>query len=157
MRQTGIQNERIKKARNSLFLLLLLVFLIGCKRGRPFKETYSHYRAINRNDTADLSITTTKNFFKGDYKIIYGSKAIMDSGYVRGKIVGDTLIGNYYYISYGGQGESRPITLLMRNKKLISGSGALTKWLGFRYFDREVPIDYEAPQFVFEEVQVNPK
>lgn len=140
-----------------LFILFSLVFFISCNRKNKFREKYHYYRAINGRDTADLTISKSKNYFKGEFKIMYGSKAIMDSGYVRGKIVGDTLIGNYYYISYGGQGESLPITLLMRNKKLIYGSGVLTKWLGFRYFDTEIPIDFESPKYIFEKINENVK
>jgi hypothetical protein len=35
----------------------------------------------------------------GKYEIFYGHKTMKDSGYVRGKIVGDTLLGAYYYKS----------------------------------------------------------
>lgn len=134
-------------------LIFSLLFFISCTKEKKIKENFYSYQAISRRDTANLTITMSDHYFKGEFKIIYGSKAIMDSGYVRGKIVGDTLIGNYYYISYGGQGECMPITLLKKNKKLIFGSGALTKWLGFRYFDTDVPIDYEAPRFVFEKIK----
>jgi hypothetical protein len=42
--------------------------------------------------------STGDKYFMG-YEIFYGHKTMKDSGYVRGKIVGDTLLGAYYYKS----------------------------------------------------------
>jgi hypothetical protein len=146
----------MKKLLNNIIALIMifsLIILISCNKENKFKDSCHYYRAINGRDTADLSITMADHYFKGEFKIRYGNKAIMDSGYVRGKIAGDTLIGNYYYKSYGGLGESAPISLLMRNKKLIFGSGVVTNWMGFNYFNAEVPIDYESPKFIFKKVK----
>jgi hypothetical protein len=60
----------------------------------------------------------------GKYEIFYGHKTMKDSRICTGgKIVGDTLLGAYYYKSYGGLGLSKPIALLMKEDKLLLGSG----------------------------------
>ena len=66
----------------------------------------------------------------GKYEIFYGHKTMKDSGYARGKIVGDTLLGAYYYKSYGGLGLSKPIALLMKEDKLLLVTGVQSSVLG---------------------------
>jgi hypothetical protein len=64
----------------------------------------------------------------------YFMDIMKDSGYVRGKIVGDTLLGAYYYKSYGGLGLSKPIALLMKEDKLLLGSGVQSSVLGLFFY-----------------------
>ena len=124
-----IPKKNIVKLRNLLIMVLLITFMIGCNK-RKVEEKQHSFRAINGRDTAYLSLTTGDNYFMGKYEIFYGHKTMKDSGYVRGKIVGDTLLGAYYYKSYGGLGLSKPIALLMKEDKLLLGTGVQSSVLG---------------------------
>ena len=137
-----------------LIMLPLITFMIGCNN-RKVEEKQNSFRAINGRDTAYLSLTTGDNYFTGKYEIFYGHKTMKDSGYVRGKIVGDTLLGAYYYKSYGGLGLSKPIALLMKGDKLLLGTGIQSSLLGLVFFTSEVPINYDAPVFIFEKSKNN--
>ena len=68
---------------------------------------------------------------------------------MRRKIVGNTLLGAYYYKSYGSLGLSKPIALLMKEVKLLLGSGVQSSLLGLVFFTTEVPINYDQPVSIF--------
>jgi hypothetical protein len=144
--------KKIVKLMNLLIMLLLITFMIACNN-RKVEEKQHSFRAINGRDTAYLSLTTGDNYFIGKYEIFYGHKTMKDSGYVRGKIVGDTLLGAYYYKSYGGLGLSKPIALLMKEDKLLLGTGVQSSVLGLVFFTTDVPINYDQPIFIFEKFQ----
>ena len=144
--------KKIVKLMNLLIMLLLITFIIACNN-RKVEEKQHSFRAINGRDTAYLSLTTGDNYFIGKYEIFYGHKTMKDSGYVRGKIVGDTLLGAYYYKSYGGLGLSKPIALLMKEDKLLLGTGVQSSVLGLVFFTTDVPINYDQPIFIFEKFQ----
>jgi hypothetical protein len=144
--------KKIVKLMNLLVMLLLITFIIACNN-RKVEEKQHSFRAINGRDTAYLSLTTGDNYFIGKYEIFYGHKTMKDSGYVRGKIVGDTLLGAYYYKSYGGLGLSKPIALLMKEDKLLLGTGVQSSVLGLVFFTTDVPINYDQPIFIFEKFQ----
>ncbi|UZJ66249.1 hypothetical protein OKW96_09385 [Sphingobacterium sp. KU25419] len=57
--------------------------------------------AISKRDTAYLKITKRENYFYGKYIVQYGNSA-KDSGEIRGNILGDTLLGDYFYIPSSG-------------------------------------------------------
>ena len=135
-----------------LMTIFVVVTLVSCSHDKV-QESHHTFRAINGQDTAYLSLTTGDRYFIGNYEIFYGHKTMKDSGYVRGKIVGDTLLGAFYYKSYGGLGLSKPIALLKKKDKLLLGTGVQSSVLGLVFFTSEVPINYDAPAFVFEKFQ----
>ncbi|WP_413999756.1 hypothetical protein ACMDB5_04150 [Flavobacterium sp. W1B] len=132
---------------------LLLVLVIACDSKKESKANSVFYEAVNNRDTALLSIVTNGFSFNGNYEIIYGNKAIKDSGDVSGKIKGDTLIGTYNYKSYGGSWKRLPIAFLKKENKLILGNGVEGGYMGFVYFNPEVPLDFNSPKFIFEKTK----
>lgn len=147
-----ILNIKNSKKKIVKLMNLLITFMIACNN-RKVEEKQHSFRAINGRDTAYLSLTTGDNYFIGKYEIFYGHKTMKDSGYVRGKIVGDTLLGAYYYKSYGGLGLSKPIALLMKEDKLLLGTGVQSSVLGLVFFTTDVPINYDQPIFISEKFQ----
>ena len=148
------KNSKIKilKSLTLLISVLSAAIIFSCSHNKV-QENQNSFRAINGQDTAYLSLTTGDTYFIGQYEIFYGHKTMKDSGYVRGKIVGDTLLGAFYYKSYGGLGLSKPIALLKKKDKLLLGTGVQSSVLGLVFFTSEVPINYDAPTFVFEKFQ----
>jgi hypothetical protein len=135
----------------ALFSILLLSILYGCNKEKKFKEKKSFYRAVNGKDTAFLSISLTQTHFTGMYEIRYGTLG-KDSGDIRGKISGDTLIGLYNYKTYGGNNNIVPIALLRRGNKIMWGKGLAMSYMNIHYFSHDAPIDYDNSEFVFEEI-----
>lgn len=117
------------------------------------KKDYNHvvYRAVNNKDTAILAINESNKRFYGRYEISY-YRVGKDSGDVRGDIKGDTLRGDFHYISNGGSWKRIPIALLKKENKLFSGSGAIGTYMNLPCFMPGTPIDYNNSKFVFEEV-----
>ncbi len=150
------ENSKISTLRFMTLLITVssVAIVFSCSH-KKVEESQNYFRAINGRDTAYLSLTTGDTYFIGKYEIFYGHKSMKDSGYVRGKIVGDTLLGAYYYKSYGGLGLSKPIALLMKEDKLLLGTGVQSSVLGLVFFTSEVPINYDAPAFIFEKIQRN--
>jgi hypothetical protein len=62
--------------------------MIGCNK-RKVEEKQHSFRAL-MDEIQPTYHTTGDNYFMGKYEIFYGHKTMKDSGYVRGKIVGDT-------------------------------------------------------------------
>lgn len=138
-----------------LFSMLLLASIYGCDF-KSKKEEYTTYRAINGKDTAVLSISIDKNRFWGRYEIIYG-KMGKDSGEVRGEFIGDTLRGTYKFISFGGSKKQAPIAFLKKNNKLLLGKGVASSLMDMPVYMSDFPIDYNDPEFVFEEINISSK
>lgn len=149
--------ERLKKhiirLSTSLFVITVLLLLHSCNSKEKQKEKQIIYQAINaKNDTAILSLTINKNRFYGQYEIKYG-KSTKDSGSVKGNIIGDTLRGDFNYISYGGGVKITPIALLKKDDRLFLGNGVISTFLGIPCFVPEVPINYTDAEFVFDKVK----
>ncbi|WP_235889579.1 hypothetical protein [Flavobacterium restrictum] len=140
----------------ALFAILLVLTVFGCNKQKEFKRKYSFYRAINTNDTAYLSISVTKPFFVGNYEIRYENSG-KDSGEIRGKISGDTLLGLFNCITYGGNNKIVPIALLKKGNKLLLGKGLEMNYMNIHYFSKEEPIVYTNPEFVFEKINKSEK
>ncbi|WP_300098257.1 hypothetical protein [Flavobacterium sp.] len=141
--------KRIVSGKITLSILVLTALLYSCNFNK--KEAPSIYRAMNKKDTAVLTLTIDKNRFYGQYEVKYG-KIGKDSGSVRGEIIGDSLRGIYNYISYGGSWKKAPIALLKKNNQLLLGKGATTTLLDIPCFVPGIPIDYTNPEFVFEKM-----
>lgn len=134
-----------------LFFILLVSLLYGCNKENKFKKKESFYRAINGNDTAFLSLSFTQTHFTGLYEIRYGTLG-KDSGDIRGKISGDTLIGLYNYKTYGGNNNIIPIALLRRGDKIYWGKGLAMSLMNIHFFSKDVAMDYDNSEFVFEKI-----
>lgn len=145
------KRKRVLSNLATLFSILLLSLLCGCAKEKRFKEKKSFYRAINGKDTAFLSISLTQTHFTGMYEIRYGTLG-KDSGDIRGKISGDTLIGLYNYKTYGGNNNIVPIALLRKGNKILWGKGLALSYMNIHYFSHDTPIDYDNSKFVFEEI-----
>ncbi|SFD91052.1 hypothetical protein [Flavobacterium phragmitis] len=134
-----------------LFLFICLL-IVSCN-SKENKEKYNHkfYRAVNNKDTAVLDIKINDKRFYGRYEIShYGTGK--DSGDVRGDLRGDTLRGDYHYISFGGGWKRVPLALLKRDNKLYLGKGVIGTYFNLPCFVPDVPIEYNNSEFVFEEV-----
>jgi hypothetical protein len=118
------------------------------------KKGYNHvvYRAVNNKDTAILAINKSNKRFYGRYEISYYQVG-KDSGDVRGDIKGDTLRGDFHYISNGGSWKRIPLALLKKENKLFLGSGVIGTYMNLPCFMPGIPIDYSNSKFVFEEVK----
>ena len=139
--------------KNFLVVSLLSVFLFSCN-SKEDKYNYDRafYRAVNGEDTAILDIKINDKRFYGRYEITYHQFG-KDSGDVRGDMHGDTLRGDFHYISNGGSWKRIPIALLKKDDKLILGKGVIGTYFNLPLFIPEVPIEYNNSEFVFEKVE----
>ena len=131
-------------------LSLLILFLISCN-SKEEKDNYNRvfYRAVNGNDTAILDINISDKRFYGRYEISY-YKVGKDSGDVRGDIKGDTLRGDFHFISNGGSWKRIPLALLKKENKLFLGEGVIATYFNLPCFMPGTPIQYDKSGFVFE-------
>ncbi|RZK12672.1 MAG: hypothetical protein EOO46_02300 [Flavobacterium sp.] len=132
----------------TLFFISSLLVLTSCKDAKSANKIY--YQAINGKDTARLSVIYYEDRFFGQYERIYG-KSGKDSGNVRGQLVGDTLKGEFKYLSFGGSKSIRPIVFLRKDNRLLLGKGLIATYMEIPFYVKEVPIDYNTG-FVFEEI-----
>lgn len=139
--------------KNFLVVSLLSVFLFSCN-SKEDKDKYDRafYRAVNGKDTAILDIKINDKRFYGRYEVTY-HKFGKDSGDVRGDMHGDTLRGDFHYISNGGSWKRIPIALLKKDDKLILGKGVVGTYFNLPLFIPEIPIEYNNSEFVFEKVE----
>jgi len=135
-----------------LTVSLLFVFLISCN-SKEQKDKYNHliYRAVNNKDTATLDINISDKRFYGRYEISY-YKIGKDSGDVRGDIKGNTLTGDFHYISNGGSWKRVPLALLKKENKLLLGNGVIGTFMNLPCFIQGT-LSFNDPKFVFEEVK----
>ncbi len=135
-----------------LFLLLIMIFVISCN-SKENKSDYKKivYRAVNQKDTAVLTININDKRFYGRYEILYHELG-KDSGDVRGDIKGNTLTGDFHFISNGGSWKRIPIALLKKDKKLILGTGVVGTYMNLPCFIQGT-LNYNDPKFVFEEIR----
>jgi len=138
-----------------LLLLVVVVFsfIISCN-SKEDKSQYNQvmYRAVHNKDTAVLSLNINNKRFYGRYEISY-YKTGKDSGDVRGDIKGDTLRGDFHYISNGGSWKRTPIAILKKENKLFLGTGVIGTYFNLPLFMPDQPIEYDKSEFVFEEVK----
>ncbi len=72
---------------------------------------------------------------------------------MRGDIKGDTLRGDFHFISNGGSWKRIPLALLKKENKLILGKGVIGTYFNLPCFVPGVPIDYKNSEFVFEQIE----
>ncbi|MFC6099182.1 hypothetical protein [Olivibacter domesticus] len=128
-----------------MIALVFSVLFIGCRDG---KSTLS-YKAIDKKDTAVLSLNIHDKYFFGDCKISYGG-SVINSGKIKGDVKGDTLIGSFRYkLPSSAYYNTVPIALLKKGNSLIMGNGVISSYMNFPIYMKEVPIDYNNPKFIF--------
>nr|WP_121271189.1 hypothetical protein [Pedobacter schmidteae] len=134
--------------------LSLFLVIFGCSNGRVDRvDSKTVYRAIDKNDTATLSLRLRDQDFDGQLEINYHN-LYTDSGGVTGIVKGDTLKGTYRFQHYGIETwRSIPIAILKKDDQLIMGSGAMEIYIGMTYFKKNAQIDYQNPKFVFKKVK----
>ena len=134
------------------YIIFINIFLLitACTEEKALS---SSYLAIDGRDTADLKLTIDEKKFHGSYKINYADGEI-DSGWVKGIIKGDTLIGHFRYKQSGKAYDKRiPIALLRKyDKTLVLGKGHIASYMNIPYFWEEIPIQYNDPKFTFRPV-----
>lgn len=149
------KNQLLKPLMHGIIIVCTIaVFAVaGCNNERvSSKETKLLYRAINKDDTANLNVILKDKEFYGQYEINYHGD-FKDSGDVNGIVKGDTLLGTYHYQHYGIQEWYRiPIALLKKNHKLMMGVGSMEIYMNMTFFTKSIPIDYQHPMFIFEKV-----
>lgn len=135
-----------------VFVSLFSAFLFSCN-SKEEKDKYNRvlYRAINNKDTAVLDLNINDKRFYGRYEVTY-YKIGKDSGDVRGDLKGDTLRGDFHFISNGGSWKRIPIALLKKENKLILGTGVIATYFNLPCFMPGVPIEYDNSKFVFEKI-----
>jgi hypothetical protein len=138
--------------KSSFFLILILASIVSCN-SKAEKKVYKQvlYRAVNNKDTAILDINISDKRFYGRYEISYYQTG-KDSGDVRGDLKGNTLTGDFHFISNGGSWKRIPLALLKKENKLILGNGVVGTYMNLPCF---IPgtLTYKDPKFVFEEVK----
>jgi hypothetical protein len=137
--------------KNFIITSFFMIMLISCN-SKDEKSQYKHivYQAVNGKDTAILAINMNDKRFYGRYEVLY-HKIGKDSGDVRGDLKGDTLRGDFHYISNGGSWKRVPLALLKKENKLILGSGVIGIYFNLPCFMPGTPIEYNNSKYVFEE------
>jgi len=138
-------------AKTFIAVSLLLIVLISCTSKEKSKYKTVVYKAVNGNDTAVLAINISDKRFYGRCEISYYQKG-KDSGDVRGDIEGDTLRGDFHYISNGGSWKRIPLALLKKEEKLVLGTGIMGVFMNLPCFIQGT-LTYDDPKFVFTEVK----
>ena len=138
---------------NSLFFLIVIVTIIVSCNSKEEKSDFKiiTYHAVHEKDTAILTININDKRFFGRYEILY-NKIGKDSGNVRGDIKGDTLRGDFHYISNGGSWKRVPLALLKKENKLLLGNGVIGTFMNLPCFIQGT-LSFNDPKFVFEEVK----
>lgn len=129
------------------FGMLFALLTVACQSDIP-KEEYRNYTATHKNVKAYMNLRLGEKTFHGKYRIVFPGNAI-DSGEVKGKVLNDTLMGDYRFKQYGWKEmKIRPFILLHKGDSLIQGTGMELLYLGVFYFAPE-SISFENPRFVF--------
>lgn len=91
----------------------------------PSKSEQTCFNYVTNKDSASLSIIRNGNLFSGDlnYKLFEKDK---NSGKVKGKIIGDTLIADYTFQSEGME-STRQVVFLKMGDHLHEGFGEITE------------------------------
>lgn len=134
----------------SLISILSILLLISSCTSKENNYGDVYYQAVNGKDTAILALNISEKRFFGRYEILY-NKIGKDSGDVRGNIIGDTLRGDYHYISNGGNWKRVPLAFLKKDNNLIQGKGVIGTYMNLPCFFPGT-LSYKNPDFVFEEI-----
>ena len=133
----------------------LLSTFFGCSRPNEVENSaiQTSYIAINGLDTARLDLVIKGTSFKGTCAINFNNKYI-DSGEVRGRVHGDTLLGDFHYLHYGLEWKRIAIAFLKKDGQLVMGEGKQSIYLNIPFFRAGQPIRYDSVKFVFKKTPV---
>lgn len=129
---------------------LILLILNGC--GPEYDTKY--YKAISpdKGQTALLKLEISKDFFHGDYQVIYDDKS-KDDGKITGNVKGDTLTGNFRYLSRENARSIVPIVFLKTGKNLRLGTGEAGTYMGFKVYSRG-SVSFNDSLFLFQPIEI---
>jgi hypothetical protein len=133
-----------KLAMRGLMLSLFFLIIFSCSKESPRKH---FYKAAQDGTIALLALKIDDNYFYGKYEVRYKDSSI-ESGEVRGSIIGDTLKGRFKYITYGGHEKIAPFVLLQRGEVLKMGSGETWTYFNIPYYSSET-IKFNDSSFQF--------
>lgn len=131
----------------SFAIALSSLFLILCAcSSESVKE--QEYIAIYKRDTAYLKLQLYDHSYHGTLQI--HSSQYKESGKVQGKIIGDTLMGDFLYTPYKAKLEKRRALVFKRNAdSLIQGIGLEQIFMGIPHYDPS-SIHFDSARFVFQ-------
>ena len=135
---------------------IVSLFIFGCQSEKPKEKLMDDkktvcYQSISGNDTAWLSIDTSKKIINGLLTFNYVDKKEKYEGQFKGEMYGDTLRGHYdFKINKAEKWNRNPVAFLKKEGKLTMGVGQFMLIMGSAHFDNRVPIDYEKGRFTFE-------
>lgn len=128
-----------------LLIIAFLFLLTACNADASKQQNF--FTATEGKKTSLLVLVIKNNQFYGHCKVQY-AESIIDSGEVRGVVIGDTLKGRFTYISYGGAQEVKPFLLLKKGDTLKLGSGSTYTYLKIPYYIPE-SIQFKKDDFQF--------
>lgn len=135
----------IKQINLLLTLCLSILIFSSCHSSADKTEKYI---AIYKKDTAYLTLSIYNDTYHGKM-IVKGMGDDKELGKVHGKIIGDTLVGDFLYTPYRSKYEKRKAFVLKREANtLIQGNGLEHVYMGIPYFS-PASISFDNPKFVF--------
>lgn len=149
------------KIKYFLLLLMVIASLSSCSFFNNEEEVLDKsklvcYIAIDKGDTAWLSIDTSHKKINGLFTMSYGGKKKYD-GQVKGWILGDTLKAHFdFKVNKVDKWYRNPVAFLRKDNKLLMGVGETVLIWGSGHFDEKVPIDFDRGRFVFEPITCKP-
>ncbi len=150
------------KTNHLLFTALISIIIFSCQQEKKKEKVMDEkktvcYQSISGNDTAWLSIDTSKKIINGLLSFNYTDKKEKYEGQFKGEMYGDTLRGHYdFKINKAERWNRNPVAFLKRDGKLTMGIGQFMLIMGSAHFDNRVPINYDKGRFTFEETKCNP-
>ncbi|WP_437918782.1 hypothetical protein [Sphingobacterium sp. LRF_L2] len=135
--------------RTRFIFFLFFLFAIGIEScGTNNDRSSNSYTAIHNRDTALLRLTLYDKSFFGSL-IIRKPGHVIDSGKVQGKIIADTLLGDFYYLPFGSRHKKRrAIALLVRGDSLLRGRGVEKVYLGIPYHEPGT-VSFDSVDYTF--------
>lgn len=131
---------------SNLFLFIFsLVMLYSCtsKNGKV-----EEYEAIYKRDTAYLRLNIYGETYHGHLTIKKPSN-ITEKGEVEGKIIGDTLLGDYLYTPYKAKLKKRRALVFKREGgTLLQGFGLEKIFMGIPHFNPN-SLHFDGAKFIF--------
>lgn len=131
---------------------LPLLAMISC--GPKYDTKYYKAISLDKRDTAILKLQTSDEAraFYGDYQVKYDDKT-MDDGTIKGHIKGDTLIGNFRFLSRNNVKSIEPVAFLRNNEQLKLGAGIAGTFMGFQVY-KGGSISFNDSSFQFKPIEL---
>jgi hypothetical protein len=115
------------------------------------KKSLQCYIAIDRKDTARLSVQTNSAGKVQGNLVIHYEENPAHKGTFEGKFSGDTLFADYTFTTGDKKEVSRnPLAFLKEGNKLILGVGTIETYLGRSYLAKDKPIEFDKGRFRFD-------